>query len=79
MLIAGNVEGPMLERLRNGRCPTWLLGLFSLAILSGSGISALGQDTDTASAKLAAAGVGGQYFYRVSGSLRLGKHPVKDR
>lgn len=62
MLIAGNVEGPMLERLRNGRCPTWLLGLFSLAILSGSGISALGQDTDTASAKLAAAGVGGQYF-----------------
>ena len=63
MLIAGNVEGPMLERLRNGRCPTWLLGLFSLAILSGSGISALGQDTDTASAKLAAAGVGGQYFF----------------
>ena len=52
----------MLERLRNGRCPTWLLGLFSLAMLAGSGISALGQDTDTASAKLAAAGVGGQYF-----------------
>ena len=46
MLIAGNVDGPTLERLRNGRCPTWLIGLFSLAILAGSGISALGQDTD---------------------------------
>ena len=52
----------MLERLRNGRCPNWLLGLFSLAMLAGSGISALGQDTDTASAKPAAAGGGGEYF-----------------
>jgi hypothetical protein len=43
-------------------CPTWLLGLFSLAILAGSGISALCQDTDMASAKPAAAGGGGQYF-----------------
>jgi hypothetical protein len=61
MRIAGNMV-PMVERLRNGRCPTWLLGLFSLAILAGSGISALGEDTDSASAKAAAAGGGGQYF-----------------
>ena len=52
----------MLERLRNRRCPTWLLGLFSLATPAGSGISALGQDTDIASVKPAAAGGGGQYF-----------------
>jgi hypothetical protein len=62
MLIAGNAEGPMRKRPRNGRCPTWLIGLFSLVILTGSGISALSQDSDTVGAKPAAGGGGGQYF-----------------
>jgi len=62
MLIVGNAEGPMQKRPRNGRCPTWVIGLFSLAILAGSGISALGQDSDAAGARPTAVGGGGQYF-----------------
>ena len=59
MLIVGNAEGPMQKRPRNGRCPTWVIGLFSLAILAGSGISALGQDSDAAGARPTAVGGGG--------------------
>jgi hypothetical protein len=62
MLIVGNAEGPLQKRPRNGRCPTWVVGLFSLAILAGSGISVLGHDSDAAGAKPTAAGGGGQYF-----------------
>lgn len=62
MLIVGNSEGPMQKRPRNGRCPTWVIGLFSLAILAGSGLSALGQDSDTTGAKPTVAGSVGQYF-----------------
>src|ERR1700693_3791427 len=62
MLVSANAEGPMWKRPINGRCPTWLIGLFSLAVLVGSGISALAQDSDTAGAKPTTAGAGGQYF-----------------
>ncbi len=54
----------MQEKLRNGRCPAWLTGLFSLAILAGTGISgAVAQDSETAGAKPAAATSGGGQYY----------------
>lgn len=63
MLIVGNAEAPMRKRPRNGRCPTWVMGLLCLAILAGSGISAaLSHDSDAAGAKPTAAGGEGQYF-----------------
>lgn len=62
MFSVGNAEGAMQKRPRNGRCQTWVIGLFCLAILAGSGISASGHDSDAAGGRPTAVGGGGQYF-----------------